>query len=735
MTSRSNDRDDAMAGLGANGERAPKWRKRRVPVVQQTTAADCGAACLAMVMRYHGRHVGLEEVRAAAGTDTNGTSARALIDLARGYGLRARGISIDADALPLLGRGSVLHWGFRHFVVFESTSKRGVDVVDPGYGRRRIPLDEFRKMFTGVALTFEPTDAFETVSDSGRKTWKYVRRILGRSGFLARITVVSALIQLFGLGLPLLTGLVVDRVIPLRDVDLLHVVGAGLAGFVVFWFVAALLRSHLLLYLRTQLDAEMTVGFLEHLVSLPYAFFQQRASGDLMMRMNSNTIVREILTSSTLSGALDGVLVLSYLILMLVVNVEMGLLVLGLALLRVLVFLVSRHRVRDRMTDTLQRQAEAQSYQVQLLAGIETLKAMGAEHRAVERWSNLYVDVLNASLRRGRLNALLQAIHGSFGTMSPLLVLGVGAGLVLRGDLSLGTMLALNALAAGFLAPLSTLIATATQVQELGSYVDRLDDVLDTEPEQDSAQSRSLELRGRIELDGVSFRYGPMSPFAVSDVSLRIESGQQVAVVGRSASGKTTLAGLMMGLYRPTAGRVLYDGEDLATLDVRAVRRQLGIVTQHAYLFGASIRDNIALSDPELPLSAVMDAARLAHIHDEIEAMPMGYETLLVDSGSALSGGQLQRIALARALVRRPAILLLDEATSALDASTERQIQESIASLACTRIIIAHRLSTVAGADVIIVLDGGRIAETGTHAELVARHGLYHALLGGQLTG
>jgi ABC-type bacteriocin/lantibiotic exporter with double-glycine peptidase domain len=386
------------------------------------------------------------------------------------------------------------------------------------------------------------------------------------------------------------------------------------------------------------------------------------------------------------------------------------------------------------MSRSLQTEARSQSYQVNLLAGIETLKAAGAEHRSVEQWSHLYVDVLNISLSRGRLQAWVDSTLAALGTASPLVVLVWGGVQVLQGNLTLGTMLALNALAAGFLTPLSTLIANAFQFQLLGSYMDRLEDVLETPREQDPLTVKPApRLKGGIRLENVSFRYGPMAPLAVENVSVDIPPGRFVALVGRSGAGKSTLASLLVGLYPPTEGRILFDGIDLKELEFRSVRRQVGVVPQHPYLFGTSIRANITLSDPSLPLSRAVEAAKLAHIHDDVIQMPMGYESIMADGGASLSGGQRQRLALARALVHRPAILLLDEATSALDTRTERAIQKELEALRTTRVVIAHRLSTIREADLILVMDQGKLVEQGRHEELIALGGVYAGLVAAQM--
>ncbi|MBV9762786.1 MAG: peptidase domain-containing ABC transporter [Acidobacteriaceae bacterium] len=706
---------------------------KRIPVIRQLAIADCGPAALAMVLGYHGREISLMEVRKAVGAGRGGASASSLLRAGRLHGLRGRGVRIEIEELDRLPMGAILHWEFRHFVVFERLRAGKVHIVDPALGRRSLPLDQFRCQFTGVALLFEPVEGFERSKRQPRRMASLFRQVLERRDLLVKIVSTSLLVQIFSAAVPLFTGLLIDRVVPHKDYSLLLSLSLAFCMFQGFNLLADFVRAHLLVYLRAHVEARFTLRFLDHLIELPYSYFQQHTSGDLMVRLSSNNAVRDILTSAILSTFMDGTLASVYLVLLIFVSAPLTLIVAALTIARLVAFAYMRRLQRQLLAENLENEGRSQTSQIEMLSGMETLKAMGLEHRAAENWSNIFIEGVNISIRRGKLDAAFAATLGLLGAATTLALLFYGSWLVLQGALTLGAMIAFSALAAGFLTPLNSLVSSALQLQMLEVYVDRLNEVLETPTEPSGSEvAAGQNLKGAVAFESVSFQYGAQEPMVLRNVSIQVNPGSRVALAGRTGSGKSTMARLMAGLYEPSAGRILFDGLDLKTLERLSVRSRLGIVTQDTQLFGGSIRQNIALSEPEIGLESVIDAAKLACLHDEIVAMPMGYDTLLADRGLSLSGGQRQRLAIARAIVRNPKILILDEATSHLDALTERNLTANLQSLRCTQIVIAHRLTTIRNADCILVLDAGRIVEQGSHAELMALGGQYAELAGSQ---
>ena len=713
-------------------------RNRRVPVVLQLNSVECGAACLAMVLGYFGRRTPISECRELCDIGRDGVTAQTIASAARSYGLRVRAFSIEPADFNYAPLPAIAHWNFNHFVVVERWSPERVDIIDPAAGRRRLSSDEFDAGFTGVVLTLEPGVQFERHHRASKPSWrnylKYALSAPGSFGVLAQILGASLLLQVFGVALPIFTKVLVDDILAFRIINMITILGLGMAVLLLAQTVTSYLRATLLIYLEARLDSRMMIGFFEHVLTLPFRFFQQRTTGDLLMRLGSNTTIRETLTNQTASAVLDGALVLVYLAILLAMEPLFGAIVIGIGLLQVALLVGTTRRLHDLMQRELSAEAESQSYLVEALTGIATLKASGAEDRALDHWLSLFSKHLNVSLERSHLTAIIDSAMTALRAFSPLVLLWVGALYVIDGSMSLGTMLALNALGMSFLTPIASLVASGQQLQLVSAHLDRIADVVREEPEQDVEMVRHAPpLSGRIELKRVDFGYDRNAPPVLRDISVMIEPGQKVALVGRTGSGKSTLARLLLGLCTPTEGEILYDGMALESFNYRTLRRQFGVVLQEPSLFSGSIRHNIAFNDPGLPLGQVIEVAQLVHVHEEINRMPMGYETILAEGGSGLSGGQRQRLAIARALAHKPAVLLLDEATSHLDALTERLVDQSLSGLSCTRIVIAHRLSTVRNADLILVLDDGAIVERGSHEDLLAEGGHYAALVQSQL--
>ncbi|WP_432993425.1 peptidase domain-containing ABC transporter [Dactylosporangium sp. CA-233914] len=698
--------------------------RRRVRDLRQVKAADCGAACLAMVLTHFGRPTGVRAMTAELGVSRDGLSALALVEAAGRHGLRARAFSMTAQELATVPLPAVLYWNFNHYVLLERWGRRA-HLIDPVSGRRRLTRAEFDTGFTGVVIAFEPGPDFRPGPPEPAPPWR--RRLLAAAvrrcrGLLAQIVLASVLLQVLGLAVPALSAVLVDRLLPGGAAGMLAPLGLAVGVAVAAQAVLGLLRAVLLLALRARADHDVTGGVVRHLFALPYRYFADRGSGDLVLRTQSVAALRELLSGHVLAALLDAPLMLGYLALVVWRDPAFGACLAGLAALQLALLLATRRRVAELAERELHATAKAQAELIEALGGIETLKAAGAEQRAVRRWEHLFAAQLNAATRHGLTRGALETGLGALQYLAPALLLLLGAQRVLAGALSLGTMLALCALATAALAPLQSIVDNLQQLQQSGAHLARLDDILDTEPE---PPGRTLPPPGGpIAVRGLGFRFDPRGPWVLRGVDFTVEPGQKVAFVGRSGSGKSTLARLLLGLDRPTEGRILHDGVPADTLDPHALRRRFGVVTQDPTLFTGTVRENIALTDPDAPLHRVAEAAMTAGLHEEIAAMPMGYDTVLVDGGG-LSGGQRQRLALARALLPGPSVLLLDEATSNLDPATEARVERQLAGLPQTRIVIAHRLSTVRDADVIHVLDGGRIAESGTHDELIALGGHY----------
>lgn len=706
---------------------------KRLQFIQQLDASDCGAACLAMVLRHFGSQLPLSTIRDVLNAGPSGISLSAMLELGASFGLMVRAIRIQSNQFELLGAGMMLHWEFNHLVVFESACTQGFVILDPAVGRRVVSSVDFAAKFTGLALEFTPGTNFSQVKTTDRPTVRYLKQLFEHPRLLRRALGASLLVQLFGMGLPLLTAVVIDRVLPQANLSLLAIVAIGAASAALFGALADLARSQSLVQLRAEFDQAATFKFVDHLLSLPYSFFQQRSPGDLMLRVYANSSIREILSSTVISALLDGGMALIYGVVLACLAPPLAAIAFAIGAIQVGLVFATRSNLSELMAAEWSSRARANSKLVQVLHGIQTLKGAGAETEGFRFWAGDFADELNSVNKRQIYKARLDAVTHFFQYGGPVLALCVGGALVIKGAIPLGGMLAAATLSASFLRPLLELVRNSISLLEVQVHIERIHDVVSTASESTRSITTQPALTGDIELRDLTFTYPGQDSPVIKNLSFAVPRGKSVAIVGETGCGKSTLIHLILGFFTPDSGGILFDGRDISQLNLKLLRRQIGYVPQNPYLFEGSVRENIALSHPEASLGDIIRAARLACIHDDIMAMDNGYDTRLIANGESVSGGQRQRIAIARALLSNPKLLILDEATSALDTVTEARLARNLDELECTRIIVAHRLSTIQHANEILVVAAGKVFESGTHDNLVRQGGIYARLVGAQL--
>lgn len=709
----------------------------RTPTVLQMEAVECGAACLAIVLGYYGRIVPLEELRVASGVSRDGSKASNLVKAAALYGLDARGFSEEIEDLGDLNLPFIVFWNFNHFVVVEGFGKGVVYLNDPASGPRRVTDQEFDESFTGVVLGFTPKPDFQKGGQKRNLLAGLGRRLAGSEAALAYVVLTGLALVLPGLVLPTFSRIFVDGFLIDRRKEWMVPLLLGMGFTLVVRSALLALQENYLMRMQTKLAISTASKFFWHVMHLPVEFFTQRYGGEIGSRLPLNDWVADLLSGHLARTILDLVMVVFFGALLLWYDVPLTLIGIGIALMNVgTLSLFSRRRV-DANRRLQQDEGKLMGASMNGLQTIETLKATGREGDFFTRWSGYQSKVVNTQQKLALYDRRLEVFSGVLSVLNTVAVLGLGSAKVMNGTWSMGMLVAFQSLMASFLGPFNGLIQVACTLQSVEGAMNRLDDVLRHPKEEEPKSAPFLQvprragekLNGRLELRNLTFGYSRLDPPLIENLNLSLQPGQRVALVGGSGSGKSTVARLVCGLYEPWSGQVFIDGRLRQSYPRDILANSVALVDQDIFLFEGTVRENLTLWDETVPETQIIRAAKDACIHDDIAARPGGYESLVSEGGVNFSGGQRQRLEIARALVGNPTLLVLDEATSALDAITEGQIDAHLRRRGCTCLVLAHRLSTIRDCDEIIVLKFGRVLQRGSHRFLSATQGPYAELL------
>ncbi|MEN3164835.1 NHLP family bacteriocin export ABC transporter peptidase/permease/ATPase subunit [Tistrella mobilis] len=724
---------------------APQGGRRfRVPTILQMEATECGAASLAMIMAHHGLWLPLEVLRRECGVSRDGSKAANLLRAARRYGFEARGYRREPDSVVNLPFPMIVFWNFNHFVVLEGVdAKRDrVWINDPAMGPRAMTVEEFDQGFTGVCLAFRPTPEFKRGGRPPGLFKAFAERLRGSGPALAMVLMLTLMLVLPGLALPVFSKLFVDGVLIGDEQDWLKplLIGIGLTAIIRAGLDWAQMRY--LARLELKLAISGSAKLLWHVFRLPVEFFLQRYHGDVAMRVESGDRIAQLLSGEFATNAVGLVTMVFYAVVMIGYSPLLGAVGIGLALVNAVVLKLAQRAREDGGRRLAREQGALAATSMSGIQLLETLKASGGESDFFARWAGVHARYLNALQQVGRITSWVNAVPAFMAALTSAVILGIGGLEVMSGAITVGGLVAVQSLLASFSAPIAGLMQFGGELHGIKGQVARIDDVLryDVDPTLDTTEKvmridapsgRRLpqRLRGEVRIENLTFGYNKAEAPLIDDFSLTIRPGQRVALVGGSGSGKSTVARVVCGLYRPWSGRVLFDGIPAEDLPHAYFAGSIASVDQDIFLFEGTVRENVTMWDDTISEAAVTRALRDAALLDLIEARPGRYDSPVAENGANFSGGQRQRLEIARALVGDPAVLILDEATSALDTQIEKIIDERLRHRGCTCLIVAHRLSTIRDCDEIIVLERGRIAQRGRHEDMIREDGPYARLI------
>ncbi len=711
--------------------------RARTPTLLQMEAVECGAASLGIVLAYFGRHVPLTELRRACGVSRDGSQASNMLQAGRRYGLEAHAYSVDVGDLGDISCPYIVFWNFNHFLVVEGIGKKRVYLNDPASGPRTVSIQEFRESYTGIVIYFTPAEGFAKGGTKARVFPALWKRLKGSLAALLFCVLLGFLLVLPGLAIPVFSQIFVDNVLVQGMDDWLKPLVLGM-------ILTALLRGALTLWqlkflraLKIKLAVVLSSRFLWLVLRLPISFYAQRYAGEISSRVEINSEVAAVMSGRLATTVIDLFMIAFYALVMFYYDPVLASIGVASAAISLLALRWIARRREDANIRLSQEYGKAHGLATAGLQGIETLKASGLESAFFARWAGTYAKAINSQHELGLTNQALGVLPSFLSGLTTALVLLVGGARVMNGLFSIGMLVAFQSLMQSFQSPLTNLLGLGTTLQQLKGDLNRLDDVLlekedpaAREPEEpDGGLQNRVRLEGKVELRNLTFGYNPIAAPLIEKLDLSIEPGHRVAFVGPSGSGKSTIAKLVCGLYEPWEGEVLFDGKLRSAIPRAILTTSVSMVEQDIFFFEGSVRENLSLWCSSIPEEDLVRACVDACIHDDIISLPGGYDAKLDEGARNLSGGQRQRLEIARALVNNPSILVLDEATSALDAETERLIDLNLRRRGCSCVIIAHRLSTIRDCDEIVVLHQGKVAERGTHEQLLRRRGSYAALI------
>lgn len=688
--------------------------RSKVPVIIQSEATECGNSCLAMICGYYGKDIDLFNFRNRYGSSSQGATLNVLDKVAREVGMKSRALSLELEEIKELRLPCVLHWSLNHFVVLVAVKGNRYVINDPAMGRRVVQKKEMSENFSGIALEVWPDSHFKKETLRSRISLAdLMHSIVGLKPALTKIFMLSIVIEMVNLLLPMGTQMVTDHVIPPRDHNLLLVICIGLIFFTIFKTFVSMIRAWVSLKLDTYTDIQWKTSFFDHLLSLQLSFFEKRKLGDIQSRFSSLDTIRSTFTSSIVTGIMDTIMAVGLLVMLTLYGGWLVLVVLGFTLCYILIRLSTYKFYRAINEELIVKRARSGSHFMESLYGIATIKSLNLKHRRSQHWLNTNIDASNATLRQTKFDMMFGGVNSFINSLDQVVILWLGAMMVIENNMTLGMFMAFNAYRGQFADRDSSLINLTIQLRMLSLHNERISEIAYSEPEKELPSRKVFDenVGVSLEIKNVSYQYDALSKPIFSNVNIAIAPGESVALIGTSGIGKTTLLKVMSGLLQPNSGEIFIGGFDVKKIGINNFRASTACVLQEDRLFSGSIADNIAGFDDKQDMELVQECAIKCNIHHEIMMMPMGYETMIGELGGGISGGQKQRLLIARALYQKPNVLFMDEATSHLDVNNEKMINASIVALNITRIIVAHRPSTIESADRIIDLSQPMTAE------------------------